>query len=105
MRRRNSPHFPAVGFRQNSAVGGRRSMHINGSESTRRSEGVGDSAALRSTLFSSVNPVLAKLLSLDKLRDIYEATREPDGTNIFNRILKKMNVACSVSDSDLARVP
>src|SRR5215469_17865695 len=105
MRRKPSPHFPAVAPRQNSAVGGRGSMGIGNNEGVRRSEGVADSVVLRSTLFPSVNPVLAKLLSLDKVRDIYEATREPDGTNIFNRILKKMNVACSVSDSDLARVP
>jgi len=60
------------------------------------------SAVLRETVF---NPILEKLLSLDKLREVYIASCEPDGTNIFNRILKHMNVACSVSDSDLARVP
>src|SRR5438045_4360406 len=60
------------------------------------------SALLRETVF---NPILEKLLSLDKLREVYTASCKPDGTNIFNRILKHMNVACSVSDSDLARVP
>ena len=60
------------------------------------------SALLRETVF---NPILEKLLSLDKLREVYTASCEPDGTNIFNRILKHMNVACPVSDSDLARVP
>ena len=105
MRRRSTPHFPAVGSRQNSAVGGRRSMHIGGSEVALRSDGAADSTVARKTLFPSFNPILAKLLSLDKVRDIYEATREPDGTNIFHRILRKMNVACSVSDSDIARVP
>src|SRR5207248_9641427 len=57
------------------------------------------------SLFASFNPILVKLLSLDKVRELYESTRESDGTNIFNRLLKKMNVTCSVSDSDLARVP
>src|SRR5438067_1867842 len=105
MCRRSTPHFPAVGSRQNSAVGGRRSMHIGGSEVALRSDGAADSTVARKTLFPSFNPILAKLLSLDKVRDIYEATCEPDGTNIFHRILRKMNVACSVSDSDIARVP
>src|SRR5690242_8099081 len=105
MRRKHSPHSPAVGFRQNSAVGGRRSMHIGSSEGARLSDGTADSAVARKTLFSSFNPVLVKLLSLDKVRDLYELSREPDGTNIFNRILKNMNVVCTVSDADLDRVP
>src|SRR5215813_1634781 len=104
MRRNKGPHFPAVGLRQNSAVGGRRSMHI-GTEGTRLPDGAADSTPVRKTLFPSFNPVLAKLLSLDKMRDLYELSREPDGTNIFNRVLKNMNVVCSVSDSDLSRVP
>ena len=79
-------------------------MNTGSSESTRLSDGVAETMA-RKTLFPSFNPVLAKLLSLDKVRDIYESTRESDGTNIFNRILKHMNVVCAVSDSDLARVP
>ena len=104
MRRRNSPHSPAVGHRQNSAVGGRRFMNIGSSASTLHSDGVAETMA-RKTLFPSLNPVLAKLLSLDKVRDVYELSRELDGTNIFNRILKHMNVVCAVSDADLSRVP
>ena len=64
-----------------------------------------ESVALRESLFTPLNPVLEKLFSLDKLRELYRSVREPDGTNIFNRILKKMRVACSVSESDLARIP
>jgi len=79
-------------------------MHI-GTEGTRLPDGAADSTPVRKTLFPSFNPVLAKLLSLDKMRDLYELSREPDGTNIFNRVLKNMNVVCSVSDSDLSRVP
>src|SRR5215470_13363372 len=105
MRRRNSPHFPAVAPRQNSAVGGRQLMNIGSSESTRLSDGAANSVGARKTLFPSFNPVLAKLLSLDKMRDLYELSREPDGTNIFNRVLKNMNVVGAVSDADLARVP
>src|SRR5262249_51218689 len=88
-----------------SAVGGRHSMHSGSNDGIRRSSNLLDSVALRNSLFFSVNPVLEKLLSLDKLRDLYFSVRESDGTNIFNRILKKMNVAFAVSDSDLARVP
>src|ERR1700736_3424483 len=64
-----------------------------------------NSIALRNSLFSAVNPVLEKLLSLDKLRELYHSVRQPDDSNIFNRILKKMNVVCSVSEPDFARVP
>src|SRR5579859_6010655 len=63
------------------------------------------SVALRESLFTPLNPVLEKLFSLDKLRELYQSVREPDATNIFNRILKKMSVGCSVSETDLARVP
>ena len=87
MRRKNSFQPPATSFRQNPHEGARGSF------------------VSERTLFPSFNPILAKLLSLDKVREVYEATREPDGTNIFNRLLKKMNVTCSVSDADLARVP
>jgi putative hemolysin len=64
-----------------------------------------ESVALRESLFNPGNPVLEKLFSLDKLRELYQSVRTPDATNIFNRILKKMDVACAVSESDLARVP
>jgi len=64
-----------------------------------------ESIALRESLFTPLHPVLEKLFSLDKLRDLYHSVRTPDSTNIFNRILKKINVACSVSESDLGRVP
>src|SRR5947207_11218389 len=83
MRRRSSFQLPATSFRH----------------------GHQDSLAIRKTLVASMNPILAKLLSLDKVRDVYEAARDGAGTNIFHRILENMNVACSVSDSDLARVP
>lgn len=64
-----------------------------------------DSLALSNSLFTTTNPVLEKLFSLDKLRELYASVRQPDDSNIFNRILKKMNVVCSVSESDLQRVP
>src|SRR5215469_17827097 len=64
-----------------------------------------DSIALRNSLFSSLNPILEKVLSLDRLRELYRDVRGPDGSNIFNRILQKMHITCAVSDTDLARVP
>jgi putative hemolysin len=64
-----------------------------------------DSIALRNSLFSSLNPILEKVLSLDRLRELYRDVRGPDGTNIFNRILQKMQVTCAVSETDLSRVP
>src|SRR5579872_7209270 len=67
--------------------------------------GFWESVALRESLFNPLNPVLEKLFSLDKLRELYQFVRVADDTNIFNRILMKMNVACSVTESDLARVP
>ena len=63
------------------------------------------SIALRNSLFSSLNPLLEKVLSLDRLRELYRDVRGPDGTNIFNRILRKMHVTCAVSETDLSRVP
>ena len=64
-----------------------------------------DSVAFSKSLVAPVNPFLEKLFSLDKLRDLYRAVQAPDGTNIFNRILKKMNVVCSVNETDFGRVP
>ncbi|PYY15677.1 MAG: hypothetical protein DMG61_06450 [Acidobacteria bacterium] len=107
MRRENSFQSSATSFRQQKE----QHPHEGGVPDRRRfSVWWGAGGARRSlphekTLFASFNPILAKLLSLDKVRELYESTREPDGTNIFNRLLKKMNVACLVSDSDLARVP
>ena len=94
MRRKRSPHFPVVAPRQNSAVGGRHSMHSGSNDGIRRSSNLLDSVALRNSLFSSLNPILEKVLSLDRLRDLYRDVRGPDGTNIFNRILQKMQVSC-----------
>ncbi|HVH86878.1 MAG TPA: GNAT family N-acyltransferase [Terriglobales bacterium] len=82
--------------RQNPAEGGRRSFDR---------PSLGEAVALRNSLFNPLNPVLEKLLLLDKLRELYASVRQPDDSNIFNRILKQMNVACSVTEADLARVP
>src|SRR5690348_6563540 len=96
MRRENPPQLPGSSLRATSA---RHSQHRG-----HHVERAADSAA-RKTLFPSFNPILAKLLSLDKVRDVYELSRDADGTNIFDRILKHMNVVCAVRDSDLARIP
>ena len=98
MRRKNTPQLSGSNLRlspHSSVHSQYRGHHI---------DRPADSAA-RKTLFPSFNPILARLLSLDKVRELYELSCDPDGTNIFNRILKNMNVVCSVSDSDLARVP
>ena len=64
-----------------------------------------NSVALGTSLHSSVNPVLERLFSLDKLRELYDAVRVPDGASIFGRILTQMDVSALVSETDLARVP
>jgi putative hemolysin len=91
LKERNAPQLAAGG-----SVRARRRRHDNA---------FWESVALRESLFNPLNPVLEKLFSLDKLRELYQAVRVADGDNIFNRILKKMNVACSVSESDFARAP
>ena len=75
------------------------------SENSAREADLWDSIALRNSLFSALNPILEKFLSLDRMRELYREVRGPDGSNIFNRILQKMHVTCAVSDTDLARVP
>jgi len=73
--------------------------------SARRDAEFWGSLALGNSLFSSLNPILEKVLSLDRMRELYHDVRQPDSANIFNRILQKMSVTCSVSETDLARVP
>lgn len=84
------------------AEGGRLS---SSTRSTTQEADLWNSVALRNSLFSSVNPILEKFLSLGRLRELYRDVRWSDGTNIFNRILQKMHVTCAVTDTDLARVP
>ena len=63
------------------------------------------SVQLSSSLRAPTNPILEKLFSLDKLRDLYRSVSAPDDSNIFHRILKRMNVQCLATAKDLARVP
>lgn len=93
--------FPSI-RRERSSAGER---HAASKHRQNRAQDFWQSVALRESLFTPLNPVLEKLFSLDKLRELYQSVREPDATNIFNRILKKMSVGCSVSEADLARVP
>ncbi|HWC20648.1 MAG TPA: GNAT family N-acyltransferase [Terriglobales bacterium] len=63
------------------------------------------SLQLGTSLKSPVNPVLERIFSLDKLRELYQSVFVADGENIFHRVLKKMNVECLARAKDLARVP
>src|SRR2546430_13916311 len=98
MRRKHTPQLSGSNLRLSPA------SFVHSQQRGHQIDRPADSAA-RKTLFPSFNPILARLLSLDKVRELYELSCEPDGTNIFNRILQNMNVVGSVSDSDFARVP
>ena len=63
------------------------------------------SVQLGSSLRGPANPILERLFSLDKLRELYHAVSAPDDHNIFHRILKRMNVECLATAKDLGRVP